>query len=114
MVWVGGLAAICTGCSTTRDVPVLTCWPQHANTVVGYVCSSDTVGTVKAKARAMNADALVLVSIQEKAISLTPPETVHMIIGQTTIAVGGDSQPFDSPVRTYAAIKWREVTPVTR
>ena len=106
VVWVGGLAALCAGCSTTGDVPVLSCWPQRSNTVVGYVCSSDTVGTVKARARAMQADALVLLTIQEKANPLTPPETVHMI-GSTTFAVGGDSRPFETPVITYAAIKWR-------
>jgi len=111
LAWLGAVVATCAGCASSRDIPVLTTWPARPNTVVGYISGEDSEqGSVREKARKMHADALVLLSSQEKAISLTPPETVHTM-RWTTFAVGGDSRSFEGPLRSYAAIRWRSPAP---
>lgn len=102
-----GLLMFGAGCagSNRADVPILSTPPTRPYHVIGYISTRGGKNEAEQKARTINADALILVSVNPLPEQSAPPPTIHVIDGRT-IKVGGAPASGEIHRQTYMAIQW--------
>ena len=107
MICSFGLLMLAAGCagSNRAEVPILSTRPMRPYHVIGYISSRGGESEARRDARAIKADALILVNVNPVPEQSAPPSTIHMV-GGGTIKVGGSPVDTGTHRQTYMAIQW--------
>lgn len=107
MVCSLGLLMLVPGCagSNRAEVPIFLTRPMRPYHIIGYITVRGGESEARQDARAIRADALILVNVNPVPEQSAPPPSIHMV-GGGTIKVGGT--PVDPGIhrQTYMAIQW--------
>lgn len=102
-----GLLMLVAGCagSNRAKVLILSTQPMRPYHIIGYIAVRGGESEARQDARAIKADALILVNVNPVPEQSAPPPTIHMV-GGGTIKVGGTQVDTGIHRQTYMAIQW--------